>query len=102
LSKNTDKYLKKPYVKQWFGVDFTQYPHQFGVPTNREVEAYIAGTDGSNRTYLPTPSEVFKHFKIKTGDKLGVEAKIQQILDLHGETAKYDNKYVTWKDEPTK
>lgn len=102
LSKNTEKYLKRPYLKTWFGVDFEQYPHLYGVPTNREVAEYIAGTDGSNRTYLPTPSEVFKHFKTKTNNKLGVEVKIQQILDLHGETAKYDHKYVTWKDEPAK
>ncbi|KAL6453698.1 ATG21 Autophagy-related protein 21 [Candida maltosa Xu316] len=102
LSKNTEKYLKEPYIKKWFGIDFKEYPHQTGLPTNKDVANYIAGTDGSNRTYLPTPAEVFKHFKIKTNDKLGVDLKIKQILDLHGETAKYDHKYVTWKDEPTK
>ena len=73
-----------------------------GLPTNKQVADYISGSDGSNRTYLPTPAEVFKHFKQKTNNKLGVDEKIKQILDLHGETAKYDHKYVTWKEEPTK
>ncbi|KGU14674.1 3-hydroxyisobutyryl-CoA hydrolase [Candida albicans P87] len=101
-SKNTDKYLKTPFIKKWFGVDFEDYPHQMGLPTNKQVADYISGSDGSNRTYLPTPAEVFKHFKQKTNNKLGVDEKIKQILDLHGETAKYDHKYVTWKEEPTK
>ncbi|CAL1185995.1 unnamed protein product [Candida parapsilosis] len=95
----TSKLLPKPpYIKEWFGVDYKDYPLNFGLPRNKEVAAYIAGNDGSNRTYLPTPSEVFKHFKSATGNKLGVDLKIKQILDLHGETAKYDNKYVSWKE----
>ncbi|CCG22682.1 Ehd3 protein [Candida orthopsilosis Co 90-125] len=97
----TDETLKllpnPPLIKEWFGLDYKDYPLNFGLPRNKEVGAYIAGTDGSNRTYLPTPAEVFKHFKSTTGDKLGIDLKIKQILDLHGETAKYDNKYVTWR-----
>lgn len=97
----TDETLKllptPPLIKEWFGLDYKDYPLNFGLPRNKEVAAYIAGSDGSNRTYLPTAAEVFKHFKSTTGDKLGVELKIKQILDLHGETAKYDNKYVSWR-----
>ena len=58
ISKNTDKYLKTPFIKKWFGVDFEDYPHQMGLPTNKQVADYISGSDGSNRTYLPTPAEV--------------------------------------------
>ncbi|KAI3403900.2 EHD3 [Candida oxycetoniae] len=90
--------LTTPLIKKWFNLDFDKYPLNYGLPRAEEVASYIAGKDGSNRSYLPTPTEVFKHFKHKTNNKLGVELKIKQILDLHGETAKYDNKYVTWKD----
>ncbi|KAI5966278.1 EHD3 [Candida pseudojiufengensis] len=96
-NEDTLKLLSSPLIKKWFGLDYNDYPLNFGLPKNKEVAKYIEGSDGSNRTYLPTPAEVFKHFKTKTDDKLGVDLKIKQILDLHGETAKYDNKYVTWK-----
>ena len=50
--------LENPFIKKWFGVDFEDYPHQMGLPTNKQVADYISGSDGSNRTYLPTPAEV--------------------------------------------
>ncbi|CAI5757553.1 unnamed protein product [Candida verbasci] len=93
-SETTKKYLPDVLIQKWFGVDYSQYPYNYGLPRNKEVSDFIAGTDGSNRTYLPTPNEVFKHFKGKSG----IELKVKQLLDLHGETAKYDHKYVTWKD----
>ena len=95
---DTLKLLTTPLIKKWFGLDYHDYPLNYGLPRGREVANYINGTDGSGRSYLPTPTEVFKHFKRTTQDKLGVDLKIKQILDLHGETAKYDNKYVNWKD----
>lgn len=88
--------LDDPLLSKFFGVDFKQYPFNMGLPSNRDVADYITGSDGSNRSYLPTPSEVKKHFVTKTNKKLGVEAKVDRILALHGEASKYDNKYVTW------
>ncbi|EGW34945.1 uncharacterized protein SPAPADRAFT_58073 [Spathaspora passalidarum NRRL Y-27907] len=96
-SANVDKYLPKPLISPWFGVDFDQYPHNMGLPSNAEVESYIKGSDGSDRAYLPTPNEVVRHFVNRSKHKLGVAEKVEQILNLHGETAKYDNKYVNWK-----
>ncbi|RLV94309.1 3-hydroxyisobutyryl-CoA hydrolase mitochondrial [Spathaspora sp. JA1] len=96
-SGNVEKYLPETLVKPWFGVDFKEYPHHFGLPSNSQVESYIKGSDGSDRSYLPTPNEVVKHFTNKNKKKSGVGEKVTQILNLHGETAKYDNKYVNWK-----
>jgi 3-hydroxyisobutyryl-CoA hydrolase len=67
-----------------------------GLPNGNQVKSYITGNDGSGRSYLPTPTEVTKYFKQSTSNKLGVELKVQSILDHHGEASKYDNKYVSW------
>ncbi|KAK6200260.1 ClpP/crotonase-like domain-containing protein [Scheffersomyces amazonensis] len=96
-SIKTTKSLSEPYIKSFFGVDFDQYPHHMGLPSNQQVADYITGNDGSGRSYLPTPNEVHKYFAKTTNNKLGVEAKINQILQVHGEASKYDNKYVSWK-----
>lgn len=90
--------LAQPLIRKYFGVNFKEYLFNFGLPTNGEVANYITGQDGSNRKYLPTPNEVFRHFESTTGNKLGVRAKVQRILNLHGEASKYDNKYVSWKN----
>jgi len=88
--------LPTPLINRYFNIDFKQYPHHMGLPNNQQVSAYIVGNDGSNRTYLPTPSEVVKHFKRVNG-KLGVEQTVERILDLHGDGEKYDGKYMGWK-----
>lgn len=90
--------LPKPYLEQFFGINFNDYIFQMGLPNNKQVEAYITGTDGSNRLYLPTPGEVLKYFLQATRNKLGVKEKVEQVLALHGEASKYDNKYVSWKN----
>lgn len=89
--------LNQPFINKYFGVDYKTYPFHMGLPSNKHVEDYITGNDGSGRSYLPTPNEVYKHFNQVTSNKLGVELKIKKILDLHGETSKYDNKYISWK-----
>lgn len=88
--------LPKPLILQFFGLNYTHYPFNMGLPSNQEVRDYITGNDGSNRSYLPTPAEVIKHFKTKTNNKAGVELKVKKILAVHGEASKYDNKYVSW------
>lgn len=90
--------LSSPLINNFFGVDFKNYVFNMGLPTAGQVHDYIVGLDGSNRLYLPTPAEVVKHFVAKTNGKLGVEAKVNQVLAVHGDTTKYDGKYVGWKD----
>ncbi|GEQ69562.1 hypothetical protein JCM33374_g3234 [Metschnikowia sp. JCM 33374] len=90
--------LPTPLINNFFGVDFKNYIFNMGLPTNGQVHDYIVGQDGSNRSYLPTPSEVVKHFVSKTDNKLGVAEKVKSVLAVHGESSQYDNKYVTWRD----
>ncbi|SGZ56521.1 CIC11C00000002101 [Sungouiella intermedia] len=89
--------LPSPLLENFFGVNFNNYIFNMGLPSNSQIEDYITGRDGSNRSYLPTPNEVFKHFKQLTNNKLGVEEKVARTLAVHGEASKYDNKYVSWK-----
>ncbi|KAK6456293.1 mitochondrial enoyl-CoA hydratase [Scheffersomyces xylosifermentans] len=89
--------LKSPLIDTHFGIDYKQYPFHMGLPSNQQVADYITGNDGTNRKYLPTPTEVLKHFNKKTNNKLATEAKVQLILNTHGAASEYDNKYVTWK-----
>lgn len=89
--------LPQPLIENFFGFTFHEYPHHMGLPNNKQVQDYITGNDGSGRSYLPTPSEVAKSFALKTHNKLGVELKINNVLALHGEASKFDNKYVSWK-----
>lgn len=98
LSKsiNTTKQLNSPLLNKFFGIDYKNYPYHNGLPNNQNVAEYITGNDGSGRSYLPTPNEVIQHFS-KSG-KLGVEHKVKHILSIHGDTEKYDGKYVSWKD----
>lgn len=88
--------LPEPHINKFFGVDYSSYPYNMGLPSNKQVEDYITGNDGSGRSYLPTPSEVLRYFKHSSSHLLGAEMKVQSILDVHGEASKYDNKYVTW------
>lgn len=90
--------LPVPLIESFFGLTYKDYPYNMGLPRNKQVQNYITGNDGSGRSYLPTPTEVIKHFKLTNPDKLGVEEKVKQILAIHGEASKYDNKYVSWKD----
>ncbi|KAG7191524.1 uncharacterized protein KQ657_003028 [Scheffersomyces spartinae] len=95
-SINTVK-LESPLINSFYNLNFKQYPHHMGLPTVEQVKAFITGNDGSGRSYLPTPKEVINHFKQKTNNKLGVALKIESVLKVHGETSKYDDKYVSWK-----
>lgn len=89
--------LPKPLLDRFFGVNFNNYIFNMGLPTNGQIQDYITGADGSNRSYLPTPLEVSKHFQSLTKNKLGVEEKVARVLAIHGDTEKYDSKYVSWK-----
>lgn len=96
LPSDATKDLPQPLLNTYFNIDYNLYPHHMGLPTNSNVQAFICGTDGLNRKYLPTPSEVITHFS-RTFPKFGVKQCVQQILDVHGQASTYDNKYVSWK-----
>ena len=88
--------LNHPLLQKFFGVNYKEYPHHMGLPSAKQVEDYVTGNDGSNRSYLPTPAEVVKHFQRATNNKVKKKKKVERILAIHGESSKYDNKYVSW------
>lgn len=96
-SINTVK-LESPLINTFYNLNFKEYPHHMGLPSAAQIKAFVTGNDGSGRSYLPTPKEVVNHFKQKTNGKLGVALKVESILGVHGESSKYDDKYVSWKD----
>ena len=97
VTANTSK-LESPLIERFFGVSYSQYPYNMGLPTNAQIRDYITGNDGSGRSFLPTPKEVLGHFVRTTNNKLGVELKVLSTLALHGKASEYDNKYVSWSD----
>ncbi|CAN3354422.1 small ribosomal subunit protein mS47 [Diutina catenulata] len=94
----TSKYLTKTSLDSYFNIDYKQYPFHMGLPSNQMIAEYITGNDGSNRSYLPTPKEVVSHFQKKTNNKAGVDLKVQAALAVHGDSSKYDGKYVSWRN----
>lgn len=78
-------------VAPLFGITFTEYPHLFGLPSEREIEEYVTGNDGSGRKYLPTPKEVEKRF----GTSAGALWKVRDVLSRRTEL--YEGEYVKWK-----
>lgn len=86
--------LEEPIIQNVFKIDYANYPYNFGLANNNHVKSFINGTE-TNKSYLPTPKEVFHHFE---SDKLGTEVKVQSVLDLHGDSETYQGKYVSWKD----
>lgn len=73
-SKNPDIEFIDP------SVSFVEYPHNFGLPTEKEVREYITGEDSSDREFKVNKEEVIAHFDNKTKSKLGVRRKIEEIL----------------------
>lgn len=61
-------------------VNFLEYPHKFGLPTEKEVRDYITGDDSSDREFKVNKEEVLTYFDSKTKSKLGVRRKIEEIL----------------------
>lgn len=84
--------LGYPLINNVFGIDYFNYPHNFGLPRNIQYKSYINGLE-TNKSYLPTLHEFNSHFK---SEKLGSELKTQSVLDLHGDLEKYLGKYVSW------
>lgn len=88
--------LNYPFINNHFNIDYFDYPYHMGLPNNQHLKSFINGSE-TNKSYLPTPQEVTTHFNSKYPNKLGLDLKIQSVLDLHGDAEKYQGKYVSWK-----
>jgi 3-hydroxyisobutyryl-CoA hydrolase len=61
-------------------VTYQSYPHQYGLPSDEDVKAYVVG-ESSSRDFKATRKEVLEHFLEVTNGKVGVEHKVNTILD---------------------
>lgn len=77
--------------------DFLEYPHQFGLPSEKAIEAYITGADGSGREGKVTKEEVYDHFQYLTRSKLGVSRKIDEVLARKTQPYPEDPEFLDWK-----
>ena len=89
--------LTSPLINPFYNIDYKDYPYQMGLPRNQDIKEFISGNE-TNRSYLPTPNEVKQHFQSKYNNKLGLDLKIQSVLESHGDLEKYQHKYASWKD----
>lgn len=89
--------LPTPLINAYFNIDYKQYPYQFGLPRNNELKSFISGKE-TNKSYLPTPVELKHFFRKKYGNKVGLDLKLDSILELHGDSDSFQGKYVSWNE----
>ncbi|KAF5097225.1 hypothetical protein DV451_003923 [Geotrichum candidum] len=77
--------------------NFVDYPHKFGLPTEKDIEDYITGNDGSDREFKVTKEEVLDHFQYLTRSKLGVTRKIEEVLARKTTPDATDSTLLDWK-----
>lgn len=80
-------------------VNYLQYPHKYGLPTEQQVQDYITGNDSIDREFKVTTDEVFEHFDNITKSKLGIKAKIQDILERKTTPDPTEATLLDWKYE---
>lgn len=78
--------------------NYTRYPWEMGLPTEKEVGKYIKGEDDSNRQYSVTAKEAIKYFKLKYQNRNGVQYKINHILSRKTKPSEYGAEYLDWVD----
>ena len=62
-------------------INFHQYPHSFGLPSEVDVCNYVTGNDNSDREFKVSRQEVLDNFQLLTKGKVGVSRKVGEILD---------------------
>lgn len=84
-----------PEIEFFTNATFTQYPFNFGLPTEAEIQDYVIGNH-SSREYKATRKEVIEHFKDLYKDKRGVEYKINETLDRKTTPDSSDKSLLDW------
>lgn len=75
---------------------FTEYPHKFGLPSEKDIQDYITGNDGSDREFKVSKDEVFDHFLLQTRSKLGVARKLNEVLARKTKSDPTDETLLDW------
>lgn len=80
-------------------VNFLQYPHNYGLPTEQQIRDFITGNDSAERDFKVTSAEVFEHFDDISKSKLGIKRKIQEVLERKTMPDPSDVNLLDWKYE---
>lgn len=80
-------------------VNYLQYPHKFGLPTEQQIQDYITGNDSPEREFKVTVGEVYEHFDHITKSKLGLKRKVQEVLQRKTTPDPTDSNLLDWKYE---
>ncbi|QPG74419.1 hypothetical protein FOA43_001748 [Brettanomyces nanus] len=78
--------------------NYTRYPYQMGLPSQKEISRYIKGEDDSNRQYSVTIKEAIKYFQRKYKNKNGVTYKVKNVLGRKTKPSEYGKEYLDWVD----
>lgn len=67
--------------------NFKEYPHAgFALPSEKMVERVVKGSDPSSGSFAMTQREVVDWFEREWGHKVGVRAKVEEVLSRKCET----------------
>ncbi|CDK25186.1 unnamed protein product [Kuraishia capsulata CBS 1993] len=88
--------LDDVFIDRFNNVSYVAYPHNMGLPTQAEVEAYIKGADDSNRKYSVTLKETLKYFDTKYRGKNGVIHKVKSIVERKTKGSQFGQEYLEW------
>ncbi|GMM35765.1 3-hydroxyisobutyryl-CoA hydrolase [Saccharomycopsis crataegensis] len=78
---------------------YRHYPFNMGLPSETEIKDYITGNDGSKRDYAPTRKEVLNKFTTKYHNKVGVNWKVNNVLERKTKEHEFDSQYINWIEE---
>lgn len=74
---------------------YKQYPWNFGLPREVEIEQYIKGETRSS-DYKASPAEVVNHFTNKYSGKPGVSEKIKEVMQRKTKPDPNEPKVLDW------
>jgi 3-hydroxyisobutyryl-CoA hydrolase len=103
LKEVTDSLVQDYFVKtdqgdiKFFNEDtFTKYPYSYGLPSEQEIKDFVIG-ETSTRDYKASRKDVLEHFIEKKSGKIGLETKINEVLDRSTKPDPSDSTLVDWK-----
>ena len=59
---------------------YTEYPHSFGLPSERLIGRVVKGDVNDSGSFAVTPQEVHQWFQREWHDKVGVREKVEEVL----------------------
>ncbi|KAJ1730663.1 3-hydroxyisobutyryl-CoA hydrolase [Coemansia biformis] len=89
-----------PNYRPWFvdpAAAFSEYPHKFGLPTERDIGAVVTGANPQAGDFGMSRGGVLQFFDREYGSKIGVGQKVAWVLDRKTRTLP-DSDVLQWVD----